>query len=116
MQIRQVIRIYRLTAYFGLTEICKPEKGETIVVSGAAGAVGFLVGQMAKFYGCKTIGIAGSTAKCAWLIADIGFDAAINYKEDDVSEKLKEVAPQGVDIYFDNVNYIYHKNILIFLQ
>ncbi|XP_001602859.1 prostaglandin reductase 1-like [Nasonia vitripennis] len=92
-----------LTAYFGLTEICKPKKGDTIVVSGAAGAVGSLVGQMAKLYGCRTIGIAGSTAKCVWLITELGFDATINYKEDDLFEKLKDVAPMGVDIYFDNV-------------
>merc|ERR1719466_708787 len=90
------------TAYFGLLEICKPKAGETVVVSGAAGAVGSLVGQIAKIKGCNVVGFAGSDEKCAWL-RSIGFDHAFNYKKSDVAESLKTAAPKGVDCYFDNV-------------
>nr|XP_019552338.2 prostaglandin reductase 1-like [Aedes albopictus] len=90
------------TAYFGFLEICSPKEGETVVVSGAAGAVGSLVGQIAKIKGCKVIGIAGSDAKCEW-IKSLGFDHAINYKTADVEAELKKAAPEGVDCYFDNV-------------
>merc|ERR1719491_2741531 len=90
------------TAYFGLLEICKPKAGETVVVSGAAGAVGSLVGQIAKLKGCKVIGFAGTDDKCAWL-RSIGFDHAFNYKKSDVAESLKDGAPEGVDCFFDNV-------------
>lgn len=93
-----------LTAYFGLLEIGKPKKGETIVVSGAAGAVGIVVGQLAKIYGCRVIGIAGSDDKVDLLTKDFGFDEVINYKETkDINKTLKEICPTGVDIYFDNV-------------
>jgi len=93
-----------LTAYFGFLEIGKPRSGETVVVSGAAGAVGSLVGQIAKISGCRVIGIAGSDAKVAWLTGELGFDAAFNYKStSDYSAKLNELCPDGVDIYFDNV-------------
>ncbi|EGI64926.1 Prostaglandin reductase 1, partial [Acromyrmex echinatior] len=91
------------TAYFGLLEICKPKTGETIVISGAAGAVGSHVGQIAKILGLNVIGICGSDEKCKWLIEEMGFDFAINYKTTPVAARLREVAPQGVDCYFDNV-------------
>merc|ERR1719244_707499 len=90
------------TAYFGLLEICKPQAGETVVVSGAAGAVGSLVGQIAKIKGCRVIGYAGTDEKCNWL-KSIGFDHAFNYKKSDVTESLAKAAPKGVDCYFDNV-------------
>merc|ERR1712012_852411 len=90
------------TAYFGLLEICKPQAGETVVVSGAAGAVGSLVGQIAKIKGCNVVGYAGSDEKCSWL-KSIGFDHAFNYKKTDVTESLAKAAPKGVDCYFDNV-------------
>ncbi|XP_050453463.1 prostaglandin reductase 1-like [Cataglyphis hispanica] len=90
------------TAYFGLMEICKPKSGETIVISGAAGAVGSHVGQIAKNLGLTVIGLCGSDEKCEWL-KDLGFDAAINYKTAQVAVTLRKLAPQGVDCYFDNV-------------
>ncbi|XP_058445163.1 prostaglandin reductase 1-like [Malaya genurostris] len=90
------------TAYFGFLEICKPVPGETVVVSGAAGAVGSIVGQIAKIKGCRVIGLAGSDKKCEWL-KTIGFDQAINYKTADIASELKLAAPKGVDCYFDNV-------------
>merc|ERR1719228_1897502 len=90
------------TAYFGLLEICKPKAGETVVVSGAAGAVGSLVGQIAKIKGCKVIGYAGTDEKCKWL-KELGFDEAFNYKKVGVAESLSKAAPKGVDCYFDNV-------------
>jgi len=90
------------TAYFGLLELCDPQPGETVVVSGAAGAVGALVGQIAKIRGCRVVGFAGSDDKCEWL-KSIGYDAAINYKTAKHSRALREAAPAGVDCYFDNV-------------
>ena len=90
------------TAYFGLTEVCEAKKGDTVVVSGAAGAVGNLVGQIAKNIGCRVIGFAGTEEKCAWL-KTIGFDEAFNYKKCGVAESLAKAAPNGVDCYFDNV-------------
>merc|ERR1712198_226843 len=90
------------TAYFGFLELCEPKAGETVVVSGAAGAVGSLVGQIAKIKGCKVIGFAGDDDKCAWL-KEIGFDYAYNYKKISTLEALTESAPAGVDCYFDNV-------------
>ncbi len=93
-----------LTAYFGLLDIGQPKKGETVVVSGAAGAVGMTVGQIAKIKGCRVVGIAGSDEKTAYLVQELGFDAAINYKTTaDLREALKAACPNGVDIYFDNV-------------
>merc|ERR1719270_2147519 len=94
------------TAYFGLLELCQPKAGETVVVNGAAGAVGSLVGQIAKIKGCKVIGFAGSDQKCEWLTKELGFDKAYNYKTTDVDEVLKEGAPNGVDCFFDNVGGI----------
>ena len=90
------------TAYFGLLELCQPEAGQTVVVSGAAGAVGSIVGQIAKIKGCTVIGFAGTKAKCAWL-KSIGFDEAYNYKTEDLAACLAARAPEGVDCYFDNV-------------
>ncbi|XP_013185472.1 prostaglandin reductase 1 [Amyelois transitella] len=91
------------TAYFGLLELCKPRPGETVVVTGAAGAVGSIVGQIAKIKGCKVIGFAGSDDKVAWLETELGFDKAFNYKTVDAASALKAAAPNGVDCYFDNV-------------
>ena len=93
-----------MTAYFGFLEICQPKPGETVVVSGAAGAVGSYVGQIAKIKGCRVIGIAGTDDKIEYLTRDLGFDAAFNYKTtQDYAAKLKEFCPQGIDCYFDNV-------------
>ena len=93
-----------LTAYFGLLDIGKPRAGETVVVSGAAGAVGSLAGQIARLKGCRVVGIAGSDQKVAWLRDELGFDAAFNYKTAaDYAAKLAELCPKGVDVYFDNV-------------
>ena len=91
------------TAYFGLLEIAKPQAGETVVVSAAAGAVGSLVGQIAKIQGCRVVGIAGSAEKCRWITEDLGFDAAIDYKAEDVGKMLDVHCPDGIDVYFDNV-------------
>ncbi|XP_013143827.1 PREDICTED: prostaglandin reductase 1-like isoform X2 [Papilio polytes] len=91
------------TAYFGLLDICKPKFGETVVVTGAAGAVGSLVGQIAKIQGCRVIGFTGSDKKVRILEDELGFDFAFNYKTVDISEVLKNAAPYGVDCYFDNV-------------
>ena len=92
-----------LTAYFGLLQIGKPRAGETLVVSAAAGAVGSLVGQIGKLKGCRVVGITGSEEKCRWITGDLGFDHAINYKEEPVVEKLQECCVEGIDVYFDNV-------------
>ncbi|KAK7872300.1 hypothetical protein R5R35_002757 [Gryllus longicercus] len=91
------------TAYFGLLEVCRPVKGETVVVSGAAGAVGSIVGQIAKIKGCRVVGFAGSDEKVKWLTEELGFDAAYNYKTTRPRDALKDGAPKGVDCYFDNV-------------
>lgn len=92
-----------LTAYFGLIDIGNPQLGETVVVSGAAGAVGTVVGQIAKIKGCRVVGIAGEQVKIDYLLNELGFDAAINYKTTDVRAALMEACPNGVDVYFDNV-------------
>ncbi|HMJ54960.1 MAG TPA: NADP-dependent oxidoreductase [Polyangiaceae bacterium] len=92
-----------LTAYFGLLEIGQPKSGETVVVSGAAGATGSIVGQIARIKGCRAVGIAGGKDKCGWLVREAKFDAAIDYKSEDVSARLRELCPNGIDIYFDNV-------------
>jgi NADPH-dependent curcumin reductase CurA len=98
-----VLGMTGLTAYFGLLDVGKPVAGETVVVSGAAGATGSIVGQIARIKGCRVIGIAGAKDKCDWLVHEAGFDFAINYKEEDVGKRLKELCPQGVNVYFDNV-------------
>lgn len=92
-----------LTAYFGLLDITNPQAGETLVVSAAAGAVGSLVGQIGKIKGCRVVGIAGSDDKCQWIVDELGFDAAINYKTEDIRAGLKRTCPDGIDIYFENV-------------
>ena len=93
-----------LAAYFGLLDICDPQAGETVVVSGAAGAVGMVAGQIAKLRGCRVVGIAGSGAKATWLLDELGFDAAWNYKVgNDFDAKLRALCPDGIDVYFDNV-------------
>lgn len=92
-----------LTAYFGLLDIGQPKEGETVVVSAAAGAVGAVTGQIAKIKGCRAIGIAGGSDKCRYVVDDLGFDAAIDYKNEDVHAALGRHCPKGIDIYFDNV-------------
>lgn len=92
-----------LTAYYGLLEVCRPKAGETLVVSAAAGAVGAVVGQIGKINGCRVIGVAGSDEKCAYVVNELNFDAAINYKKQDVSAEFFRLAPGGIDTYFDNV-------------
>jgi len=91
------------TAYFGLLDIGRPQPGETLVVSAAAGAVGSLVGQIGKISGCRVVGIAGSDEKCRWLTGDLGFDAAINYKQERVLSRLRRLCPAGIDVHFENV-------------
>jgi NADPH-dependent curcumin reductase len=98
-----VLGISGLTAYFGLLDIGRPEPGQTVVVSGAAGSVGSVVGQIAKIKGCRAIGIAGGEEKCRWLVDELGFDGAIDYKAGNVRAELKRHAPDGVDVFFDNV-------------
>ncbi|HEY2838740.1 MAG TPA: NADP-dependent oxidoreductase [Pirellulales bacterium] len=92
-----------MTAYFGLLDVGRPNSGETVVVSGAAGAVGAVVGQIAKIKGCRVVGIAGGADKCRYLTEELGFDAAIDYKHQDVKEALRQHCPKGIDVYFDNV-------------
>jgi NADPH-dependent curcumin reductase CurA len=99
-----VLGVPGLTAYFGLLEICKPQPGETVVVSGAAGAVGSLVGQIAKLKRCRAIGIAGSDNKIGFITSEMGFDGGFNYKTStNYSASLRDLCPNGVDVYFDNV-------------
>ncbi|MGW2250105.1 NADP-dependent oxidoreductase [Kitasatospora sp. NPDC001660] len=92
-----------MTAYFGLLDVGALKDGETVVVSGAAGAVGTMVGQIAKVKGCRVIGIAGGPEKCALLTEELGFDAAVDYRAEDVRKALRTHAPDGIDVYFDNV-------------
>jgi NADPH-dependent curcumin reductase CurA len=98
-----VYGIAGLTAYFGLLHIGHPKVGETVVVSAAAGSVGSLVGQIAGIKGCRVVGIAGGADKCHWLTSELGFDAAVDYKDGAVFKALKAAAPKGIDVYFDNV-------------
>jgi hypothetical protein len=92
-----------MTAYFGLLDLGEPKPGQTVVVSGAAGATGSVAGQIAKIQGCRVVGIAGGTEKCTWLTEELGFDAAIDYKHDDVALALDQHCPDGIKVYFDNV-------------
>jgi len=92
-----------MTAYFGLLDVGEAKEGDTVVVSGAAGAVGTVVGQIAKIRGCRVVGIAGGAEKCSWIVDELGFDAAIDYKGSDVAAGLREHCPDRVDVYFDNV-------------
>jgi NADPH-dependent curcumin reductase CurA len=92
-----------MTGYFGLMDVGQPQPGETVVVSGAAGAVGQTVGQLAKIKGCRVVGIAGGAAKCEWVVKELGFDACVDYKAGNVKDDLREQCPKGIDVYFDNV-------------
>ena len=99
-----VLGMTGLTAYFGLLDVCGPKRGETVVVSGAAGAVGMVAGQVARILGCRVVGVAGSDAKVSWLVDALGFDAAFNYKTaPDLGSRMEGLCPEGVDVYFDNV-------------
>jgi NADPH-dependent curcumin reductase CurA len=98
-----VYGIAGLTAYFGLLHVGKPKQGETVVVSAAAGSVGSIVGQIAKIKGCRVVGIAGGKDKCHWLTGELGFDAAVDYKDGGTYKALRAAAPNGIDVYFDNV-------------
>ena len=98
-----VLGMTGMTAYFGLLDVGAVKEGDTVVVSGAAGAVGTVVGQVAKIKGCRVVGIAGGAEKCRYLVEDLGFDAAIDYKSEDVRKALREHCPKGIDVYFDNV-------------
>ena len=92
-----------MTAYFGILEVGEIKEGDIVLVSGAAGAVGSIVGQIAKIKGCRVIGIAGGADKCKYIVEELGFDGAIDYKNEDVKSRLKEECPKGLDVYFDNV-------------
>jgi NADPH-dependent curcumin reductase CurA len=99
-----VLGITGMTAYFGTTDVGRVKDGDVVVVSGAAGATGSTAGQIAKLKGAtKVVGIAGGPQKCAWIVDELGFDAAIDYKNEDVTERLRETCPDGIDLYFDNV-------------
>lgn len=98
-----VYGIAGLTAYFGLLHVGQPKPGETVVVSAAAGSVGSIVGQIAKIKGCRVVGIAGGREKCAWLTSELGFDSAVDYKAGAIFKALKAAAPDGINVYFDNV-------------
>jgi len=98
-----VLGVTGITAYFGMMDIAKPQKGETLVVSAAAGATGSIAGQIGKIQGCRVVGIAGGPEKCTWLTDELGFDAAIDYKQADWKEKLAAATPKGVDINYENV-------------
>ncbi|WP_454633493.1 NADP-dependent oxidoreductase [Bradyrhizobium cenepequi] len=98
-----VYGIAGLTAYFGLLHVGRPAEGETVVVSAAAGSVGSIVGQIAKIKGCRVVGIAGGKDKCHWLTSELGFDAAVDYKDGGTYKALRAAAPNGIDVYFDNV-------------
>ena len=95
-----------MTAYFGITEVGKIKEGDIVLVSGAAGAVGSIVGQIAKIKGCRVIGIAGGKEKCDYLINELGFDDAIDYKSENIYTAVKRKCPKGIDVYFDNVGGI----------
>lgn len=98
-----VFGITGLTAYFGLLDVGRPRSGETVVVSGAAGATGSVAGQIARLKGCRVVGIAGGPEKCRWLTDEARFDAAVDYREENVFDRLGELCPDGIDVFFDNV-------------
>jgi len=98
-----VLGLTGLTAYFGLLDIGRPEPGQTVVVSAACGAVGQIVGQIAKIKGCRAVGIAGGPEKCRYVVDELGFDAAVDYKREDVRDALRTHCPDRIDVYFDNV-------------
>lgn len=97
--------MYRMTAYFGLLNVCEPKPGETVFVNSAAGATGSVVGQIAKIKGCRVVGCAGSDAKVEYL-KEIGFDGAFNYKTQDLEKELSTLCPKGIDCFFDNVSLL----------
>jgi hypothetical protein len=101
-----------MTAYFGLLDLGQPKPGETVVVSGAAGATGSIAGQIAKIKGCRVVGLAGTDEKCAWVRDDLGFDACMNYKTENVAHRLHELCPNGIDVYFDNVGGVILNTVL----
>jgi NADPH-dependent curcumin reductase CurA len=103
LQTMSVLGMTGLTAYFGLLDLGRPKAGETVLVSGAAGATGSIAGQIAKIRDCTVVGIAGGAEKCGWLTKEAHFDAAIDYKSEDVGRRIGELCPRGVDVYFDNV-------------
>lgn len=98
-----VLGITGLTAYFGMMDIGQPQPGETVLVSGAAGATGSVAGQLARIAGARVIGIAGGRDKCQWLVSELGYEAAIDYKSEDTAARVAQLCPQGLDVYFDNV-------------
>jgi NADPH-dependent curcumin reductase len=98
-----VLGVTGLTAYFGMFDVARPKEGETVVVSGAAGAVGSVAGQIGKIIGCRVVGIAGGPEKSAWITDELGFDACIDYKSENVAARLRETCPDGIDVFFDNV-------------
>ena len=98
-----VLGLTGLTAWFGMLDVGGPQKGDTVLVSGAAGATGSVAGQLARIAGARVIGIAGGKEKCTWLTQELGFDAAIDYKSEDTAERVAELCPDGIDVYFDNV-------------
>lgn len=102
-QLLSLIGIAGKTAYHGLVQVGRPQAGETVVVSAAAGSVGIFVGQIARALGCRTIGIAGGSDKCKWLVDELGFDAAVDYKAKSFRKDLAAAAPKGIDVFFDNV-------------
>ncbi|MBW2363456.1 MAG: NADP-dependent oxidoreductase [Deltaproteobacteria bacterium] len=97
-----ILGVTGMTAYFGLLDVGEPQAGETLVVSGAAGATGSVVGQIGKIEGLRVIGLAGGKRKCAWLTEELGFDGAIDYKHENIGERLSQLCPDGVDVFFDN--------------
>jgi NADPH-dependent curcumin reductase len=105
-----------LAAYFGLLELGQPKAGETVVVSGAAGSTGSVAGQIAKIKGCRVVGTAGGKTKCDWLVETAKFDAAIDYKRDDVGARLSELCPDGIDVFFDNVGGVVLNEVLARLK
>lgn len=98
-----VLGMTGMTAYFGVTDVCRPQPGQTMVISAAAGAVGSIAGQIARLKGARVIGIAGGPEKCRWLTEELGFDGAVDYKNEDVGEALDRLAPDGIDVNFENV-------------
>ncbi len=98
-----VLGLTGLTAYFGMLEIGRPVAGDTVLVSGAAGATGSVAGQLARIAGARVIGIAGGKDKCDWLVSELGFDGAIDYKSDDVAARINDLCPDGINVYYDNV-------------
>lgn len=105
-----------LTGYFGLLDTGQPKEGETVVVSGAAGAVGSVVGQIAKLKGCRVVGIAGGEEKCKYVVDELGFDACLDYKSGTLRKQLKEACPNGVDVFFDNVGGEILDTVLMFIN